>query len=314
MPSPAPSGRPAATIATFEPPRRRVPPLSKPAAARAAARAAAPHRTALPRRARAVRHRRHGDLRARRGRRLVGFTANSFNSVSLDPPLVVWSLARTRRHLAAFERADGYVINVLARRPGRPGATLLAAARRSLRRRRLPARTRRRPPHRRLRRVVRVPPPRAAARRRPRAVHRPRRRAARHAGAGLVFHHGRYGTDPPAGVTGEPGLRRAAPCAAGRAARPCGTRGPACRRRPAGRRRVVIASTSLVDDDSHISSAASASARETGRDLHRQARVARELERRVVGDPGQDQVVLRRRDDGAAGPRTARCDADASVR
>lgn len=46
--------------------------------------------------------------------RYVGFTANSFNSVSLDPPLVVWSLDRRAENLAAFEAADRYAINVLA--------------------------------------------------------------------------------------------------------------------------------------------------------------------------------------------------------
>lgn len=44
----------------------------------------------------------------------TGFTANSFNSVSLDPPLVVWSLARVARTLAAFERCERYAISVLA--------------------------------------------------------------------------------------------------------------------------------------------------------------------------------------------------------
>ena len=46
--------------------------------------------------------------------RFVGFTANSFNSVSLDPPLVVWSLNRRASNLAAFEHAGRYAINVLA--------------------------------------------------------------------------------------------------------------------------------------------------------------------------------------------------------
>ncbi|HEY2863160.1 MAG TPA: flavin reductase family protein [Casimicrobiaceae bacterium] len=44
----------------------------------------------------------------------VGFTANSFNSVSLDPPLIVWSLARHSRSLAAFESAAHYAVNILA--------------------------------------------------------------------------------------------------------------------------------------------------------------------------------------------------------
>jgi flavin reductase (DIM6/NTAB) family NADH-FMN oxidoreductase RutF len=46
--------------------------------------------------------------------RFVGFTANSFNSVSLDPPLVVWSLDRRAMGLEAFENAERYAINVLA--------------------------------------------------------------------------------------------------------------------------------------------------------------------------------------------------------
>ena len=46
--------------------------------------------------------------------RYVGFTANSFNSVSLDPPLVLWSLATRSASLAAFEAADRYSVNVLS--------------------------------------------------------------------------------------------------------------------------------------------------------------------------------------------------------
>lgn len=45
----------------------------------------------------------------------AGFTANSFNSVSLEPPLVVWSLNRRASPLAAFEQADCYGISVLTR-------------------------------------------------------------------------------------------------------------------------------------------------------------------------------------------------------
>jgi len=50
----------------------------------------------------------------RRDGRYVGFTANSFNSVSLAPPLVVWSLNRDAESLAAFQSAQRYAINVLA--------------------------------------------------------------------------------------------------------------------------------------------------------------------------------------------------------
>ncbi len=46
--------------------------------------------------------------------RFVGFTANSFNSVSLDPPLVVWTLAYKAANIATFEAAERYAINVLA--------------------------------------------------------------------------------------------------------------------------------------------------------------------------------------------------------
>ncbi len=44
----------------------------------------------------------------------AGVTINSFNSVSLDPPLVLWSLAHTASSMAAFASAGNYVINVLA--------------------------------------------------------------------------------------------------------------------------------------------------------------------------------------------------------
>jgi len=44
----------------------------------------------------------------------VGLTANSFNSVSLDPPLVLWSLARSAGSMAAFERGSHYAVNILA--------------------------------------------------------------------------------------------------------------------------------------------------------------------------------------------------------
>ncbi len=44
----------------------------------------------------------------------VGLTVSSFNSVSLDPPLVVWSLSRNSSSLATMEHCDRYVIQVLA--------------------------------------------------------------------------------------------------------------------------------------------------------------------------------------------------------
>ena len=42
-----------------------------------------------------------------------GFTATSFASLSLDPPLVLVSLARTAACHAAFEQAEAWAINVL---------------------------------------------------------------------------------------------------------------------------------------------------------------------------------------------------------
>jgi len=44
----------------------------------------------------------------------VGLTANSFNSVSLDPPLVLWSLAKNARSLAAFSNAKHWNVHVLS--------------------------------------------------------------------------------------------------------------------------------------------------------------------------------------------------------
>ncbi len=45
---------------------------------------------------------------------VIGLTANSFNSVSLDPPLVLWSLAQAAASLPAFRGGSHYAINVLA--------------------------------------------------------------------------------------------------------------------------------------------------------------------------------------------------------
>ncbi len=45
---------------------------------------------------------------------LVGLTANSFNSVSLDPPLVLWSLAMSASSMPAISAGSHYTINILA--------------------------------------------------------------------------------------------------------------------------------------------------------------------------------------------------------
>lgn len=44
----------------------------------------------------------------------VGVTANSFNSVSLDPPLVLWSLAKNARSLEAFSANQDWNVHVLS--------------------------------------------------------------------------------------------------------------------------------------------------------------------------------------------------------
>lgn len=44
----------------------------------------------------------------------VAITANSFSSVSLDPPLVLWSIGRHSRRFGAFANASHYAIHVLA--------------------------------------------------------------------------------------------------------------------------------------------------------------------------------------------------------
>lgn len=46
--------------------------------------------------------------------RKVGLTANSFVSVSIDPPLVLWSLKDSSPNRALFEQCSHFAINVLA--------------------------------------------------------------------------------------------------------------------------------------------------------------------------------------------------------
>lgn len=43
-----------------------------------------------------------------------GLTCSSFNTVSLEPALVLWSIRRASLSHAAFAAAPGYVVNVLA--------------------------------------------------------------------------------------------------------------------------------------------------------------------------------------------------------
>lgn len=44
----------------------------------------------------------------------VGLTANSFNSVSLDPPLVLWSLSKKSSSRPVFEATEDWAVHILA--------------------------------------------------------------------------------------------------------------------------------------------------------------------------------------------------------
>jgi len=46
--------------------------------------------------------------------RHIGLTVSSFNTVSLEPPLILWSLSLRSHSLQAFREADRYAVNVLA--------------------------------------------------------------------------------------------------------------------------------------------------------------------------------------------------------
>jgi flavin reductase (DIM6/NTAB) family NADH-FMN oxidoreductase RutF len=50
-----------------------------------------------------------------RDQELVGMTMSSFNSVSVDPPLVLFSVDRKARSLSTMREATGFAVNVLAR-------------------------------------------------------------------------------------------------------------------------------------------------------------------------------------------------------
>lgn len=43
----------------------------------------------------------------------AGVTANSFSSVSLDPPLILWSISKTSRSFQAFTEARHFAVNIL---------------------------------------------------------------------------------------------------------------------------------------------------------------------------------------------------------
>ena len=45
---------------------------------------------------------------------LYGLTVNSFNSVSLSPPLVLWSLDKRNEKTQLFQEAAGFAVNVMS--------------------------------------------------------------------------------------------------------------------------------------------------------------------------------------------------------
>ena len=44
----------------------------------------------------------------------IGMTVNSFSSVSLDPPLVLWSIGKKQPSYQSFLNAKGYAVNILS--------------------------------------------------------------------------------------------------------------------------------------------------------------------------------------------------------
>mgnify|MGYP001826502192 CR=1 FL=1 len=46
--------------------------------------------------------------------RPCGITANSFSSVSLDPPLILWNIAKVSNSIEAYLEAEYFAINVLS--------------------------------------------------------------------------------------------------------------------------------------------------------------------------------------------------------
>ena len=47
------------------------------------------------------------------GRDPQGMTVNSFSSLSLAPPLILWSIQKNSDCLAAFNASDGFTVNIL---------------------------------------------------------------------------------------------------------------------------------------------------------------------------------------------------------
>lgn len=50
--------------------------------------------------------------------RLVGVTANSYNSVSIDPPLILWSLSKTAGSMDCFMETEAFTVHILGEDQG----------------------------------------------------------------------------------------------------------------------------------------------------------------------------------------------------
>lgn len=53
-------------------------------------------------------------MTARAGDRRGGVTVNSFSALSLDPPLILWSIIKASSSYAIFEAASHFAVNILA--------------------------------------------------------------------------------------------------------------------------------------------------------------------------------------------------------
>ena len=60
--------------------------------------------------------------------KLEGLTANSFSALSLDPPLVLWSIRQSAPSLPGFLAASGFAVNVLAADQRKLAATFATAS------------------------------------------------------------------------------------------------------------------------------------------------------------------------------------------
>ena len=45
----------------------------------------------------------------------IGMTVNSFSSVSLNPPLILWSIDKKQPSYNFFKNSNGYVVNILSK-------------------------------------------------------------------------------------------------------------------------------------------------------------------------------------------------------